>query len=134
MYAITEASSGYRASHSSASSRVAPHFTPRVLSPRKAKIFAPTLATWSSSQGWSAHAPGLPRAYSRSSPPSTPRSSSGVARRSTLPAEDDDEQVVVRRLGDRGVARRVQPPFQHRAVDHDRPGHVPLGGPLPLRA
>src|SRR5690349_9348977 len=71
MYAVTEASSGYRCSHSSASVRVAAHFTPTVppalrvavTSPRNAKIFGPTLTTVSPSHGWSCHAPGLARQY-----------------------------------------------------------------------
>src|SRR4051812_37585447 len=71
MYGVTEASSGYRCSHSSASTRVAAHLTPTVppalrvavTSPRKTKIFGPTLTTVSPSHGWSCHAPGLARQY-----------------------------------------------------------------------
>ncbi len=59
---MTAASSGYSRSHSSASTRFAPHFTPTVSAPRKAKIFSATLATsWSSPHGLSGHAPGLAR-------------------------------------------------------------------------
>src|SRR3954447_6852432 len=74
MYGMTLAWSGYRAIHSSASSRVAPPLTPSVAAPRKAKIFAPTFATWSPSHGWSAQAPGLSRQYARMRSASTTRS------------------------------------------------------------
>src|SRR5579871_1451382 len=66
---MTEASSGYRSSHSSAASREAPHLTPtEVPEPRNAKILVPTLTTTSPSHGSSCQAPGLARQYaSRSS-------------------------------------------------------------------
>jgi len=77
MYGITAASSGNRSSHSSAVSLVAPHLSPTPLAagwawapsgapasagtPRKAKIFGPTLVTTPSPHGSSRHAPGLAR-------------------------------------------------------------------------
>ena len=64
MYAMTVASPGYRTSHSSAISRLAPHLRPirsGSPEPRKAKIFEPTFVTTSSSHGWSCHAPGFDR-------------------------------------------------------------------------
>src|SRR6202044_4093234 len=64
MYGITRASSGYRSSHSSAVSRLAPHLTPTESvspDPRNAKILLPTLATTSPSHGSSFSAPGLAR-------------------------------------------------------------------------
>src|SRR4029077_5301286 len=61
---MTEASSGYRSSHSSATSRDAPHLRPTdVPEPRNAKILAPTLTTTSPSHGSSCQAPGLARQY-----------------------------------------------------------------------
>jgi hypothetical protein len=69
MYAITEASSGYRVSHSSATSRSGPHLRPidGPVDPKKAKILLPTLATPSPSHGSSRHAPGLARQYATTS-------------------------------------------------------------------
>src|ERR1700722_3428647 len=65
---MTEASSGYCSSHSSAPSRDAPHLTPTdVPEPRNAKILAPTLTTTSPSQGSSCQAPGLARQYASNS-------------------------------------------------------------------
>src|SRR5580693_350981 len=65
---MTEASSGYLSSHSSAASREAPHLRPTdVPEPRNAKILAPTLTTTSSSQGSSCQAPGLATQYASSS-------------------------------------------------------------------
>src|SRR5271170_8411178 len=65
---MTEASSGYRCTHSSATSRDAPHLRPTdVPEPRNAKILAPTLTTTSPSQGSSCQAPGLARQYASSS-------------------------------------------------------------------
>src|SRR5580692_6477631 len=65
---MTEASSGYRSSHSSATSRDAPHLRPTDVSePRNAKILAPTLTTTSPSQGSSCQAPGLARQYASNS-------------------------------------------------------------------
>src|SRR5580692_5958489 len=65
---MTEASSGYLSSHSSAASRDAPHLRPTdVPEPRNAKILAPTLTTTSPSQGSSGQAPGLARQYASNS-------------------------------------------------------------------
>src|SRR5680860_1295349 len=51
--------------------RPRPHLTPTPPpSPRKAKIFSPTFATTSPSQGSSCHAPGLSRQYASSAPSS----------------------------------------------------------------
>ena len=68
MYGITVASAGKRSSHSSAASLVAPHLSPTAAArpagagtPRKAKIFGPTLVTTPSPHGSSRHAPGLAR-------------------------------------------------------------------------
>jgi hypothetical protein len=68
MYGMTAASPGKRSSHSSATSREAPHLTPtpRASPPepterRKAKIFWPTLVTTPSPHGSSCQAPGLAR-------------------------------------------------------------------------
>src|SRR5437764_12832705 len=75
MYAITDASSGYRCSHSSATSRFGPHLSPTDetgAEPRKAKILEPTFTTTSPSHGSSCHAPGLPRQYLNSSSYVTP--------------------------------------------------------------
>src|SRR5215813_9662699 len=63
---MTEASSGYRASHSLATSLVGPHFSPTMAvssEPKNMKILLPTLATTSPSHGSSCHAPGLARQY-----------------------------------------------------------------------
>src|SRR6185312_13113666 len=67
---MTDASCGYRSSHSSAASRLAPHFTPTdgvSPDPKNAKILPPTLATTSPSHGSSCQAPGLARQYASSS-------------------------------------------------------------------
>src|SRR5580693_3068779 len=65
---MTEASSGYLSSHSSAASRDAPHLRPTdVPEPRNAKILAPTLTTTSPSHGSSCQAPGLARQYASNS-------------------------------------------------------------------
>src|SRR5215469_1630035 len=64
IYAITEASCGYLSSHSFATSRLGPHFSPIAWAssePRNTKILLPTFATTSLSHGSSCHAPGLPR-------------------------------------------------------------------------
>src|SRR5215472_2487364 len=64
IYAITDASCGYLSSHSLATSRFGPHFSPIALEssePRNTKILPPTFATTSLSHGSSCQAPGLPR-------------------------------------------------------------------------
>src|SRR5215208_4149987 len=66
-----------------------------------AKILAPTLATWSPSQGWSGQAPGLPRQCARSSS-GVIAEGSPVARVAVAALE-----LLARAAGARGVARHV---------------------------
>src|SRR5918993_748950 len=80
---MTDASSGYSRSHSSASAREEPHLTPTAPSPRKAKILSPTLATRSPSHGSSGHAPGLASAWAAMPWPSRDRRVMPSARRSS---------------------------------------------------
>src|SRR5260370_1308854 len=75
---MTEASSGYLSSHSSAASRDSPHLRPTdVPEPRNAKILAPTLTTTSPCQGSSCQAPGLARQYASNSSHVMPGSPDG---------------------------------------------------------
>src|ERR671913_1178837 len=80
---MTDASSGYSWSHSSASAREEPHLTPTAPSPRKAKILSPTLATRSPSHGSSGQAPGLASAWAAMFWPSRDRRVMPSARRSS---------------------------------------------------
>src|SRR5262244_1142274 len=108
---MTEASSGYRTSHSSATSLVGPHFSPSVVAssePRNAKILPPTLATTSPSHGSSCHAPGLARQYASISalvmaPPRTGRTSGAPRSLSSRPSTRQSRPGgAFQRLGRKG--------------------------------
>src|SRR5580658_3967631 len=107
---MTEASSGYLSSHSSAGSRQAPHLRPTdVPEPRNAKILAPTLTTTSPSQGSSCQAPGLARQYASSS--------------SHVIASSPDRRLRVERDGEPGDGS-VAPGHLQRATSAGVPGEA----------
>src|ERR1017187_7841659 len=98
---MTEASSGYRSSHSSAASRLGPHFSPMDPSacpssePMNTKILLPTFATTSPSHGSSCQAPGLARQYASTSALVTmpPRAAAGTSPW-TLACQGDRERAT----------------------------------------
>jgi hypothetical protein len=59
---------------------------------------------------------------------------SGQARRVAVVAEDDDPALVPADAGIPPRARRIDPPFQHRAREVQRARHDPVARPRRLRA